>query len=544
MSELRSGRSGRYVLLLKGFILVMLLLQVGLLFRSDRAFLSRPYFEDTFYAMTVARWLAEGQGFTVDGVHPTSGVQPLICLLYAPSFMLSGGDLYLGLRFTMLLQIVLYTLVAWLATRFLVSMFRGGADRQVLFWLAFALIFVNYALSVQFLNGLETSLVVGLTFLSLLQFNRLEERKEGGLAGYLGLGALLGLTILARVDAIILLIALVLWKLYIGHKQYGDLKPKERLQGGLRTLGALFMMGTGALIVSGPWWLYNVIMFGNPVPVSGLSQQGLNPDQFLQVIETINVALEAIIPGVVTPSPWRLLGIAWVGLVLLLLISAILLFSESAQSVARLTYTKVKHDWNLRKLAPLAITMLGLALFYTFFFRAPHFQARYLILMTLTILLVVVMVVVSANRVPSMSTLFKKGSRLVVVLILSFSLFFFLRHYVNAYGNMMMLTVDWIDENAGQDERIGIFQSGTVGFLYPEKVVNLDGKVNPEAFHAYKNQRLPRYVDSMDFDYIIDWKFYTDRIFYDSTLSTQYRLVDTLTNHMGIWKKIDGRGGE
>ena len=541
MSESQSRYAGRYIALLKGLILVMLLLQVGLLFRTDRAFLSRPYFEDTFYAMTVSHWIAEGEGFTIDGVHPTNGVQPLICLLHAPSFMVSGGDLYLGLRLTMIVQIALYLLVGWAGARFLVSMVKGEEGKKLLFWLTFALIYVNYSLSVQFLNGLETSLVVGLTFLSLLLFNRIEEKGEGGLARYFGLGALLGLTVLARVDAVILIVALFLWKPYTSHRTYGHLMKKERLAGLRRVAAQLCMVGIGALLISSPWWLYNVTTFGNLVPVSGLSQQGLNTDNLLQVMETINVGLESIIPGGPTPSHWRVMGVAWAGLVVLLCIGVVLSLSEQARSVLRSTFAGIARHWNLRKLAPFAIAVLGFVLFYSFFFRAPHFQSRYLVLLTLIILFALVMIGKSAYSVAEMSRLVRKGGIGIVALVLSCSLLFFLRHYTGAYENMMLSTVDWIAQNTDQNDRLGIFQSGTVGFLYPKNVVNLDGKVNPAAFRAYKSEQFPRYVDSMDFDYIVDWKYYTDRVLYDSGLRSQYRLIDTLNNHMEVWKKVEAK---
>ena len=544
MSESQPQGSRQSILLLKGCIVVMLLLQVGLLFRSDRAFLSRPYFEDTFYAMSVAYWIAEGEGFTVDGVHPTNGVQPLICLLYAPSFLLSDGNLYVGLRLTMFLQIILFLLVAWGGARLLVSTMRERADHLLLFWLTFALMYVNYSLSVQFLNGLETSLVVGLTFLALLQFNRIEEKGEGRLAGYFGLGSLLGLTVLARVDAVILIIALILWKLYVSHQMYGHLKIKERLAG-LRRVGAqLSMVGLGAFLISSPWWFYNLITFGNLVPVSGLSQQGLNTDQVLQVMETINVGLEALIPGSPTPSHWRMMGIAWGGLLLVVVIGMIILMSQRARTILRSTVACIASQWDIRKLAPFAIAMSGFVLFYSFLFRAPHFQSRYLVLLTLVILFVLIIVGRSAYSVAGESMLFRKGTKAVVALVLSFSLFFFLRNYTNAYENMMLSTVDWIEENTDQSDRLGIFQSGTVGFLYPNNVVNLDGKVNPEAFRAYKAGQFPQYVDSMNFDYIVDWKSYTDRAFYDSGLRSQYRLIDSLKNEMGVWKRVQTKEGQ
>ncbi len=51
--------------------------------------------------------------------------------------------------------------------------------------------------------------------------------------------------------------------------------------------------------------------------------------------------------------------------------------------------------------------------------------------------------------------------------------------------------------------RIGMAESGRLGFLYPTRVVNLDGKMNVEALHALLSGRLDRYIQSADLDYIM-----------------------------------------
>src|SRR5438067_1710720 len=73
--------------------------RVALAFRSDWKIASRPYIEDAFYSLSCARHLALGHGFSVDGIHPTNGVQPLICILNAPCFWFSD-DRWFGVRLT------------------------------------------------------------------------------------------------------------------------------------------------------------------------------------------------------------------------------------------------------------------------------------------------------------------------------------------------------------------------------------------------------------------------------------------------------------
>ena len=354
-----------------------------------------------------------------------------------------------------------------------------------------------------------------MAFLTLGLFNRLEEREEERVVPYFGLGCLLGLTILARIDVGILAAALFLWKAYRAHRRYGKEKGSVRWNRFRRMIGQLSAMTVGAVLTSGAWWLYNLLTFGNLIPVSGQSQQGLNTDLWLQVVETFNVFLEGLIAGIATPASWRISGIAWMGLLLPMILGIAFLSVPGLRRAFGRGVKKLPDDWKSAAFAPLFLTVAGLVLFYTFFFGAPHFQARYLVLLTVTVLLCLVAAAIS---VWWRTTGEERGLRLLLFLPFIpalLSLVFFFRNYTNTYANMMVDTVDWIQEHVGPEEQVGIFQSGTVGFLFPYTVVNLDGKVNPDAFHAYAEGRLPEYVDSMNFEYIVDWQYYTNRIFHD-----------------------------
>ena len=56
---------------------------------------------------------------------------------------------------------------------------------------------------------------------------------------------------------------------------------------------------------------------------------------------------------------------------------------------------------------------------------------------------------------------------------------------------------------ASDNSRIGMFESGRLGFLYPTRVVNLDGKMNVEALKAVRSGTLERYLRSANLDYVM-----------------------------------------
>jgi hypothetical protein len=63
----------------------------GAFFLHDRQLISR-FTDDTFYYLQVARHVAEGDGFTFDGLHGTNGFQPLWQFLLVPLVWAAPGD--------------------------------------------------------------------------------------------------------------------------------------------------------------------------------------------------------------------------------------------------------------------------------------------------------------------------------------------------------------------------------------------------------------------------------------------------------------------
>jgi len=62
----------------------------------------------------------------------------------------------------------------------------------------------------------------------------------------------------------------------------------------------------------------------------------------------------------------------------------------------------------------------------------------------------------------------------------------------------------WIKANTAEDEVIGVFQGGAIGYLSERRVVNLDGKVNSEAREALREGRIGEYVSSSGIDIVMD----------------------------------------
>jgi hypothetical protein len=62
----------------------------------------------------------------------------------------------------------------------------------------------------------------------------------------------------------------------------------------------------------------------------------------------------------------------------------------------------------------------------------------------------------------------------------------------------------WVNQNTEEGERIGVFQCGMIGYLSDREIINLDGKVNREAFAAMKSGTIDRYLCDEGIDVVID----------------------------------------
>ncbi len=69
----------------------------------------------------------------------------------------------------------------------------------------------------------------------------------------------------------------------------------------------------------------------------------------------------------------------------------------------------------------------------------------------------------------------------------------------------------WVATHTDASDTIGVFQGGAIGYLSHRRVVNLDGKVNREAFRALRAGRLGAYVQSSGIDFVMDSEQVLDR---------------------------------
>ncbi|MBS1904077.1 MAG: hypothetical protein JSS75_10255 [Bacteroidetes bacterium] len=478
-------------------IVIAVISRLALAFRPEWRIFTRPYSEDSFYIFSVSEHLAHGDGITVDGVHPTNGIQPLIAFLYVPFFWIAGANKLLALRLCFIVVALCDGFSVLVLAKLLRRLVRGSPDEDRIVWLrphiaAPALWALLYPILVHTAVGLETGVYSSLLIASTYCYATL--RKEGAtpsLMQWIGFGTLLGLTVLARIDAVFIVIAFCL---------------VELIHYGVAGIKSAAVFGATAFVVSLPWWAYNYFVFGHLMPQSGMSESiaGLFAENLRRGAIVIGDILTVFLflPNYKLPAWFH-----FVWMFALLALVVLLARKFGAVSFLRRTY-------DLRPLAPLAILSAVLIVYYVFFFSAPHFLPRYfqpfrilwLILFAASVPLLVQFVrrSLSVRRTLTRTLLWVAGLGAAGFGASLYGYSFFVPHPSEFY-----LAGQWA--KAHPNALIGMEQSGTAGFIAPN-VVNLDGKVDFGALKAKMRGDIGSYVIERKLEYVGDWREIIDPI--------------------------------
>jgi hypothetical protein len=479
--ELAAGRAAWRRGAWTAFGLVVLVL-VSLALRPDPRVADVPFLEDGYYAFTVSDNLAAGDGLTIDGEHLTNGFQPLFTIVSAPLFL--AGD-ELALRLVMLAQVALYVAAGLLLGRIVASA-RGPAlgGREGVVVPLVAVLFLSAAFLMRTsANGLETG---ALLFMYVLWWRRYQLRGMATVRDAAALGVVAGLTVLTRIDATFVVAlfaaATVLWAA----------DRREALRRAAAFAGV-------AALVSAPWWLYNTLAFGSPMPTSGSAQTEwrFEVGRFGELFGALAQAA----------SPWFYLGVrfqpAWpVAAVVAVAAGGVWWFLLRGQGEP----PAPEDPQQLRRADRFAqVLVVGgglLATYYVASSWATHFYPRYLALLALPALYLWSRFVLSFTaRWPKLGVL-----GIAAIMLVGTVQVLILWTEEGPNGNPMLRDqVPLVERTVPAGELVAAGQSGTLGF-YRDGVVNLDGKVNPDAYEA--REHMAAYLAEQGVTWLCDWDGY------------------------------------
>ena len=445
--------------------------------------------EDGYLMQTVARNMALGLGMSTSAAEiPTNGVQPLSTFLFAGLHWIADADRTASIALVTLLSALIASAAAYLLYRLARVLLTGLEFGEVLARCVAAIWFVGPLVVAHTMNGLETGLYMLMMLASLNYYlaRFLLEADAPRWGPSLGLGLLLGLTFLARNDAVFFIGALLLAHLAVGSLDVAALKGR---------FVECLVSGVLSIVVGLPWLINNYLLFGTPVPISGLSQSFAAA--FGENIALIpSNLLETMIP--VLPIPRGL--------------ETNILLSVAALAFIAIVLVAYWRLWGVRTLATrriFAATLLfaaGLSLYYGLFFGAAHFIPRYLSI--LSPLLWFALAVVGFFSLGMLPRLDKRLAPLLfggAAVMLVFSLVLSLHFYRKGTEHMHKQVVEWVNANADPSDWVAAVQTGTLGYFH-DRTLNLDGKVNPAALRELlEHGHVLDYVSGTSVRYIADW---------------------------------------
>lgn len=467
-SELR--RSPSY-LLVPTFLTAGALLSLA--FRLRSSLFEFPLTEDGYYLLAVSRNVAMGHGITIDGRQLTNGFQPLFAFLMVPVYALTGGGRLESLRGVLAMHWLMHALTALLLAGGVRQSLRAHAPEraELAGWATACLWLGSRYVILNSYSGLETGCVLMLyaTAWRLYQADWLTGWRLFAFSG------VLGLLVLARIDAAIFVAILAAFEL---------LRSGSPLRS--RILRAATMSG-GALVVSLPWWLFNVTSFGSLMPSSGTAQMA--PFSLARIAAMVQGVMLDLVPY---------MQIRWIQGAPQLIVQGLLLIGV-AFIFFRDVFPMIQGSLAARFAAALFTTAIVFCAYYLLTSGAGHFYGRYLSVLMLLSVPVTAIALFGSPRLPKPVG----GACVLAVLaiaLLSVAGFHLQRGVAKSpfYNDQLQLILS----NVPAGDVVGAGQSGTIGY-FRERVVNLDGKVNSAAIPF--RDRMWVYLEQQHIEWFCDW---------------------------------------
>lgn len=511
--------------------------------------------DDAFYYFKVAANFPETGRWTFDGVHSTNGVQPLWAIILTALAQLLD---WFGVDDPPTLARVFVALAA--------ALHFGSC--VILYWLIARTVSVGTGIvaagSFLFPLGIVWARVWGLEnglyavlLLGSIWFFHFEFLGRPTFGRAIGLGILLGLTALARLNAVLFIPSLLGYYLMAGPRS--GLPERFRIS---------LVCGAAASALILPYFLSNLASTGHLLPISGevksigtealLEQLGienrLSPQYAWLVIHELDGPARWLVTSRVTDAFWILGGrLAWEGLLPL----GALLAAVTALAVAPMAFARPR-EWlefvseRLVRLTPFSYVLIFAVLNAAVSaFQYPA-QLSYAIVRWWLVESEIAIVVLAATLVaasagfivrrtvsPSLlSRAIAAGLSLLTALYVWHAAHFYgddeveFRDWNASWNDESYAAARWLSANTPKDAVIGSWNAGVLGYYSDRRVVNLDGLVNNFDLMPYlKSDDIAGYIRRERIEYLSDLgpMFERNRLEQRMRLTEIYRRRNELT---------------
>lgn len=438
--------------------------------------------DDAYYYFTIARNVAAGRGITVDGVRWTSGFQPLWLLPSVVAFLAHNDRAALAIMYVF--SVALWLFSAMLFVKFLRRAVRPLGPVEVA--LLAGLFLCERQLNVQYVNGMDTGLYCTLILLLLLGFQSYFAASDTSFdgRGALRLGFLSGLLLLARNDGVFLCGTLGLLVLFASGRPH--------------RLREMLVAGAVATILVLPWLAYCQWAAGVPMPQSGVATSAATRPISMPQFAWTNFALS--VWPVLLSRVQQVIESRWIVSSVLAAVAAVVLVVGTLRPQAGIFNRPSR-----LVLGALVASTLVLLVYYAVISSAAQFYIRYFVPAKLVVLILGAGLLLHLAQ-EGKARAWIGGAALVVAAVAVASNLYWVsmrmgRPYDGYFGREAYdLTRSPMMAEA---KRVGMLESGRIGFLYPTRVVNLDGKMNVDALKAIRAGTLGDYIDQQAFDLVM-----------------------------------------
>lgn len=451
--------------------------------------------DDTFYYLCIARNVVQGNGVTFDGEVLTNGFHPLLLVVEIIMMYLIPDELYtssLPVRLILVIFMIIDCLIALLLYRITQSFcLHYGPIIALGLWL-----FHPEILATSF-SGVESGFAA-LFFcfvtreLIIITDKRMREYKNNALR----MGFFISMIMLSRTDCFLFgLLASGIFIYHLVNKSPDGSRIKSLFR---------FIVCPICLIL--PWLLWNWLNFGRIIQDSGRALSYLH--HYLYLTQTgsnyFSIAVYQL------QKVFSFLAEIWTGNIILSLIMWIIIVFCFINRLKQLPKEK-----NLA-LFPCFAHLLFIIGFYALYFW--HMQRWYFtsVFPILVIVLSVggdylwhmfqeIEIINSHSKLRRLIGTAILVSLLVLLIMNSYSLW---HQGVYPWQSLVLEAVQVLKPVLYKNgEKVGAFNAGLLGYLLPNKVINLDGVVNGEVYDAYVNKRWTQYVYENQIEFIADFDY-------------------------------------
>ncbi|MBT3202365.1 MAG: hypothetical protein HN350_20890 [Phycisphaerales bacterium] len=425
--------------------------------------------DDVGYFFEIGRNLAETGRSTFDGLYQTNGYQPLWGWIVTGMHALGQSSPETMLRAGLVLQLAMVAGAGVLVVAALRRLFRPMTCLAVS-------VLLTVLTLIPAVNGMESSLLILMLAVLLWAAGRLAVVQGATRWGSLVFGVLLGLVMLARLDMV-----------FLGMFTCGLLFLRAVCDKHNRSVwwGRFLLVSLGATVVVAPYLVYNHVVFGRIMPISGLLKSSFP------------------VPGLYVPAGWvfrtRMWGcLAAAGLYLVWFI------------VRRRWRSSDAHRGYETLLAVLAASVCAHFAHTVLFMRwavMPWHFLPYALFASLLAALIIRGFISISSRWGFAQRAGWMAWPVIVLLAVGGGVVAARRYRQNPDVNWQVRTYEaalWARESTAPEAIFGYKDAGVFGYFSDRRTVNLDGIVNNLAYQqALRDGRLGEYLRSNGVEYLV-----------------------------------------